>query len=218
MKSKSNDSTESASTQSFTRRQFLKRSAGAAAGAVIGSQFLGLVTQNARAAQLPSQKNIMLLISDQERPVMWFPSGWEAANLPTMTRLKNNGLTFNQAFCCTAMCSPSRNSIFTGLFPAQHGSTDTLTTYTPQDLIEHQLDPTLPNLATCRKEAGYDVFYKGKWHMSKFAFAGVGVAVGFVSAVALCPAAQGATNVLSASRELDLFGDAFERVRANDVR
>jgi carboxyl-terminal processing protease len=59
---------------------------------------------------------------------------------------------------------------------------------------------------------------KGKRNMKKFAFAGVGVAVGFVSALALFPAAHGATNVLSAYRELDLFGDAFERVRANYVR
>jgi carboxyl-terminal processing protease len=54
--------------------------------------------------------------------------------------------------------------------------------------------------------------------MRKFAFAGVGVAVGFVGALALFPAAQGAPSVLSAYRELDLFGDAFERVRANYVR
>src|SRR5689334_21505740 len=54
--------------------------------------------------------------------------------------------------------------------------------------------------------------------MRKFAFAGIGVAVGFVGAMSLFPVAQGATNVLSAYRELDLFGDAFERVRANYVR
>jgi carboxyl-terminal processing protease len=54
--------------------------------------------------------------------------------------------------------------------------------------------------------------------MKKFAFAGIGVAVGFVGAIALFPAAQGAPNVLSAYRQLDLFGDAFERVRANYVR
>jgi arylsulfatase A-like enzyme len=82
------------------------------------------------------------------------------------TRLKNNGLTFHRAFTCTAMCTASRNTMFTGLFPAQHGSTDTLTEIQPQQEIEHQLDPTLPNLATCLKEAGYDVIYKGKWHMS----------------------------------------------------
>jgi len=54
--------------------------------------------------------------------------------------------------------------------------------------------------------------------MKKFAFAGVGVAVGFVGALALFPAAHSAPSVLSAYRELDLFGDAFERVRANYVR
>jgi carboxyl-terminal processing protease len=54
--------------------------------------------------------------------------------------------------------------------------------------------------------------------MKKFAFAGVGVAVGFVGALALFPSAHGAPSVLSAYRELDLFGDAFERVRANYVR
>jgi len=54
--------------------------------------------------------------------------------------------------------------------------------------------------------------------MKKLAFAGVGAAVGFVGALALLPAAHGATNVLSAYRQLDLFGDAFERVRANYVR
>src|SRR5258708_29998475 len=54
--------------------------------------------------------------------------------------------------------------------------------------------------------------------MRKFAFAGVGMAVGFVSALALFPAAQGATNVLTAYRELDLFGDALERVRETYVR
>ncbi len=54
--------------------------------------------------------------------------------------------------------------------------------------------------------------------MKKFAFAGIGVAVGFAGAMALLPTAHSATNVLSAYRQLDLFGDAFERVRANYVR
>ena len=56
--------------------------------------------------------------------------------------------------------------------------------------------------------------------MNRFAFAGVGVAVGFAGALALFSTAQGAgaPSVLSAYRQLDLFGDAFERVRANYVR
>jgi arylsulfatase A-like enzyme len=91
-----------------------------------------MVTQSANAGQLPGQKNILLLMTDQERPPIWFPAGWEAANFPTLTRLKSKGLTFDRAFCCTSMCSPSRNSLFTGLFPAQHGATDCLTSYVPQ--------------------------------------------------------------------------------------
>ena len=55
--------------------------------------------------------------------------------------------------------------------------------------------------------------------MKKYAFAGLGVVAGFVGALALFPAAQGAaSNQVSAYRQLDLFGDAFERVRTNYVR
>lgn len=150
-----------------SRREFLKRGSLFAAGATFGSQFLGLLSSTARADEVPAwRKNLLILLTDQERPVMWFPEGWEAANLPALTRLKANGLTFNRAFCSTACCTPSRNTFFTGLFPAQHGSPDTLSDTDPQKLFEHQLDPTLPNLATCLKEAGYDVIYKGKWHLS----------------------------------------------------
>src|SRR6187399_603413 len=59
---------------------------------------------------------------------------------------------------------------------------------------------------------------KGKRIMKRYAIGGIGAVLGFVAALALLPAAQGAPNVLSAYRELDLFGDAFERVRANYVR
>jgi carboxyl-terminal processing protease len=53
--------------------------------------------------------------------------------------------------------------------------------------------------------------------MRKFAFVGVGMVVGFVAAIGLLPAAHGA-NDMGAYRQLDLFSDAFERVRANYVR
>ena len=52
--------------------------------------------------------------------------------------------------------------------------------------------------------------------MKRFALLGVGVATGFAAALWLFPAAQGASND-TAYRQLDLFSDAFERVRANYV-
>ncbi len=53
--------------------------------------------------------------------------------------------------------------------------------------------------------------------MNRYAFIGVGAVAGFAAALMLFPAAQGASDV-SAYRQLDLFSDAFERVRANYVR
>jgi carboxyl-terminal processing protease len=49
------------------------------------------------------------------------------------------------------------------------------------------------------------------------ALAGAGIVAGFTAAMMLFPAAQGASN-LSAYKQLDLFSDAFERVRANYVK
>lgn len=144
------------------RRDFLK---GLVATAV-GTQFFGLVTQKGQAAQLPSQMNLMLILTDQERKPMWLDPTWEALNLPNIVRLKNNGLSFENAFCVSAMCTPSRISMFTGLFPPQTQSPWTLTEDMQQTAIEPMLDPSLPNMATCFMEAGYDVIYKGKWHLS----------------------------------------------------
>src|SRR5690606_5888081 len=56
-------------------------------------------------------KNIVLFITDQQRATQHFPRGWEAAHLPGLTRLKRRGLSFEQAFTSTCMCSPSRASL-----------------------------------------------------------------------------------------------------------
>jgi len=53
--------------------------------------------------------------------------------------------------------------------------------------------------------------------MNKVAFVGIGVVAGFVAALGILPAAHGEVDA-GAYRELDLFSDAFERVRANYVR
>jgi carboxyl-terminal processing protease len=56
---------------------------------------------------------------------------------------------------------------------------------------------------------------EGKKVMKRFALVGVGVATGFAAAVMLFPAAHGSND--SAYRQLNLFEDAFERVRADYV-
>lgn len=113
-----------------------------------------------------SRKNLLVIITDQERAVQHFPTGWEAANLPSMTLLKQNGLTFTNGFCNTCMCSPSRSTFFTGLYPSIHGVTDTLSFGGLYSITEPTLDPSLPNLATMLRQ-DYEVHYRGKWHLNK---------------------------------------------------
>jgi choline-sulfatase len=117
--------------------------------------------------QLPQHPNLVLIITDQERATQHFPPGWEEENLPNLQRLKRHGMTFNRAFCNACMCSPSRSTLFSGLYVAQHQVSDTLTwggLYSPTEPV---LDPTLPNLAHMLRAGGYRVHYRGKWHMSK---------------------------------------------------
>src|SRR5690348_15476545 len=58
---------------------------------------------------------------------------------------------------------------------------------------------------------------KGGRYMKKFALVGLGLVGGFAAAMFALPEAKGA-NDTSAYGQLDLFSDAFERVRANYVR
>src|SRR5688572_23107278 len=47
--------------------------------------------------------------------------------MPNDAELARTGLSFTRAFCNTCMCTPSRATLFSGQYPAQHGLTLTLT-------------------------------------------------------------------------------------------
>lgn len=141
------------------------------------------------------KKNMILILTDQQRTTQWFPEGWEQENLPAMTYLKSTGITFTQSVNNTCACTPSRTTIFTGKYPTTNFSNQTLTEFfqpdnatatpfeSPEDndtngptagpypaplsYSEVQLDQTIPNLATVLADAGYDTFYKGKFHLGK---------------------------------------------------
>jgi choline-sulfatase len=116
---------------------------------------------------LPAHPNLVLIITDQERAPMHWPEGFADAHLPSRKRLLDHGISFEQATCNTCMCSPSRATFFTGTMPAQHRVTDTLTYGGTFSAGETVLDPNRPNLATMLRDGGYDVHYRGKWHLSK---------------------------------------------------
>jgi arylsulfatase A-like enzyme len=112
--------------------------------------------------------NVLLFITDQERALQHFPTNWAKKNLPGMERLRRHGLSFPRAFCNACMCSPSRATLMTGCFPAQHGVHWTLEQSMPDDQYpQAEMPLDLPNIATVMKAAGYATPYKGKFHLTK---------------------------------------------------
>jgi choline-sulfatase len=158
------------SEHGLSRRQFVQGAAAVAAGfalpALPGAAD-ARAEQAAEGAGRPSKRpNLLILITDQERFPRDWPGGWADEHLPNRRRLARHGLTFRRAFCSAAMCSPSRASLFTGAYPAEHGVTQVLQ-YGPDAIDQATLQPSRKNMATLLAAAGYDVQYRGKWHISK---------------------------------------------------
>lgn len=119
---------------------------------------------------LPRKPNILLIVTDQEREVMHWPDGWAEANLPARSRLLAHGLRFTRARCNSSACSPSRATLMTGLYAAQHGVKNLVQFDDPGDKVQNRipiLPSRLPNIAKVAGEAGYHVVLKGKFHLSR---------------------------------------------------
>jgi choline-sulfatase len=152
----------------LTRKQLLGTGAGAAAAALL-SRGLGVEAAfGAPKGEGLNGKNVILFLTDQERAIQHFPANWMRENLPGMRRLRRHGLSFETACTAACMCSPSRSSLMTGYFPAQHGVKYTLeSNMEASEFPQVNLPTELPNLGTVMGAAGYDVVYKGKWHCAK---------------------------------------------------
>ena len=73
--------------------------------------------------------NLLLVITDQQRPPMHWPDepGWAEELLPADAELRRTGASFENACVASCMCSPSRASLLTGRWPSEHGVELTLT-------------------------------------------------------------------------------------------
>jgi choline-sulfatase len=156
----------SALAGSTTRRDLLK--AGAGLAAISGLDPVAAPAVAKTAIKLPRAPNLIVLMTDQERHHMHWPKGWAEANLPGLQRLKRNGLYFNRAYTAVTQCSPSRAVMMTGRFAPVNRVTQT---FLWPGLVHQDRQP---NVASLLKKAGYEVIWKGKWHLSWAANAAMG--------------------------------------------
>ena len=76
-----------------------------------------------------SPPNLLLILTDQQRRPRHWPEdpGFLEKLIPADVELARTGVTFTEACTATCMCSPSRASMLTGRWPAEHGVDLTLT-------------------------------------------------------------------------------------------
>jgi len=103
--------------------------------------------------------NILLVVSDQERHRTWLPAH---VQLPWRDRLRAEGLELTRYYTHSSPCSPSRASLLTGRYLAQHHVVDNV--IWPENT---ELDPAIPTIGSILRDAGYRSSYIGKWHLSR---------------------------------------------------
>jgi arylsulfatase A-like enzyme len=128
--------------------------------------------QQRKKHQKVKRPNILILMVDQQR----FPSvyetkelkDWSKENLVTQQLLRKNSIEFLNHYAGSTACSPSRTTLYTGQYPSLHGVTQTTgVAKEPFDPDVFWLDPnTVPTMGYYFRAAGYDTFWKGKWHAS----------------------------------------------------
>jgi uncharacterized sulfatase len=97
--------------------------------------------------------NILLITSDQQH---WSALGCENPEVrtPHLDRLARDGTLFTRAYCPNPMCTPTRASMVTGLYPSQHGAW----------ALGTRLPEHIPTIGASMEAAGYDTALVGKAH------------------------------------------------------
>ncbi len=112
---------------------------------------------------MPDRPNIVLCISDQQRADTMPGNRRAAIRTPHLDWLAERSTLFRRAYCTTPMCSPTRSSILTGLYPH---ATGLVANHQERDISRDiGLRPQVPVLADYLKESGYVCAYTGKWHL-----------------------------------------------------
>lgn len=101
--------------------------------------------------------NMICIVVDDLRWDELGCAGHPFARTPHIDRLAREGTMFKHAFATIPLCSPSRASILTGLYPHSHGIVDNV----DRSEQSHHL-ATFPQQL---QKAGYETAFIGKWHM-----------------------------------------------------
>ncbi len=110
-----------------------------------------------QSIQPPSDRppNIVFILSDDHRFDFAGYENHPVVETPSLDRLAREGVHFERAYVTSSLCSPSRASFLTGLYPHHHGVWNNFTPWSNENrtFLEYL------------KPAGYRTAFIGKWHM-----------------------------------------------------
>lgn len=136
------------------------------------SQISRRISNRYQSAYQKTPNILFIMVDEYRNPVVYEDEElrqWQRDNLKTMTFLQDNGVSFNNHYCGSVACNPSRATLFTGQYPSLHGVSQT----TGAAKIES--DPTMywlglqtvPTMGNLFQAGNYDTYYIGKWHVSR---------------------------------------------------
>lgn len=105
---------------------------------------------------MAERPNVLVVMSDQQRPDTLGFRGETPCRTPNMDRLAREGASLDRAMTPCPLCLPSRAAMFTGLYPHENDMLDN----TASALERCQLLETF-------RDGGYQVSYAGKWHLGQ---------------------------------------------------
>ena len=111
--------------------------------------------------------NIILIFIDDMGWADLSSFGNKDAQTPNIDKIASEGISFEQFYVNSPICSPSRVAISTGTYPQRWNITSYLDNRKQNETrgIANWLDPSAPMLARNLQHAGYTTGHFGKWHM-----------------------------------------------------
>lgn len=100
-------------------------------------------------------RNIIFILADDHRHDALGFLGHPFLQTPNMDAMAKNGVHLQNAFVTTALCSPSRASILTGVYAHRHRVVDNNNPVPPGTIFFPQY----------LQQTGYETAFVGKWHM-----------------------------------------------------
>lgn len=126
-----------------------------------------LFTSGCTTPEDERKPNVILIFIDDMGWADLSSFGNTDARTPNIDQLASEGISFEQFYVNSPICSPSRVAISTGTYPQRWNITSYLARreLNQERGMANWLDPSAPMLARGLQQAGYSTGHFGKWHM-----------------------------------------------------